>query len=558
MSEKESINQDQLKEYLTTFDKKGEGSSLEGIVVQIDKDFVYLDVGMKSEGRVPLSDFDTVPSLGDVVTCILLNEEGRNGEVVVSKRRADSKILIKTLTTAFEEKKPVEGKIAKIVKGGYEVDLGAGIMAFLPLSRADLHRVEEPASLVGKTSLFFIERLYERNKINPLVNRKDYLQQHADAAREQFFQNAQVGDIVEGTVKSFASFGAFIDLGGFDGLLHLNDMSWGHATRPKDYAKKDQKLQLKIVRLDPENKKINLGLKYFQEDPWVGFEKRYHVDDIVEGRVTKLTDFGAFVEIEEGIEGLVHVSELSWIKRVKHPKEVLSIGEKVKVCVLGYDTSEERVSLGLKQTMENPWDQIAQKYPVGQKITKKVKKITPAGLFIELEEGVDGFLHADDLSWGKRTQSLASMFSVGDDVEVVITEISPEQHRISLGMKQLQQNPWEEMLSLHHRGEAVEAEVVGKTNFGVFVRVPNGLEGLIHKTNLANTQNAELDSILENIAIGSKITATVITVAEDKRRLALSVRDHVIKQQNLEMGQYLSKNNFEDSKYTLADIMKKM
>lgn len=558
MSEKENNNQEQFREYLTTFNRKGEGESLEGIVVQIDKDFVYLDVGMKSEGRVPLSDFDSIPNLGDSVTCILLNEEGRNGEVVVSKRRADSKILMKTLTAAFEAKTPVEGKISKTVKGGYEVSLGAGFTAFLPFSRADLHRVEDPASLVGITSFFFIERLYEHNKFNPLVNRKDYLQQRADTAREEFFRTAKVGDIVEGTVKSFASFGAFIDLGGFDGLLHLNDMSWGHATRPKDYAKKDQKLQLKIVRLDPENKKINLGLKYFQEDPWVGFEKRYHVNDIVEGRVTKLTDFGAFVEIEEGIEGLVHVSELSWIKRVKHPKEVLSIGEKVKVCVLGYDTGEERVSLGLKQTMENPWDHIEQKYPVGQKITKKVKKITPAGLFIELEEGVNGFLHADDLSWNKRTKSLASMFSVGDDVEVVVTEISPEQHRIALGMKQLQQNPWEEMLSLQRRGEPIEVEVVGKTDFGVFVRVPNGLEGLIHKTNLANAQNAEPDSVLENTAVGEKLTAMVITVAEDKKRLALSVKDYILKQQNMEMGQYLSKDNLEDSKYTLADIMKKM
>lgn len=552
------IGQDQLKEYLTTFNKKGEGASLEGIVVQVDKDFVYLDVGMKSEGRVPLTDFDVVPNMGDSVTCVLLNKEGKNGEVIVSKRRADSKLLVTSLTTALEEKAPVEGKITKVVKGGFEVDLGSGLLAFLPLSRVDLHRVEEPESYVGLTSKFFIERLYEKNKINPVVNRKDYLQQAADKARELFFQNTKVGDTVEGTVKSFASFGAFIDLGGFDGLLHLNDMSWGHATRPKDYAKKDQKLTLKVVRLDPENKKINLGLKHFQEDPWVGFERRYNVDDVVEGHVTKLTDFGAFVEIEEGIEGLVHVSELSWIKRVKHPKEVLSIGEKVKVCVLGYDTSEERVSLGLKQTMDNPWDYIANKYPVNTKVTRKIKKITPAGLFIELEEGIDGFLHVDDLSWGKRPQSLSSQFSVGDEIEVVVVDVSPEQHRIALGLKQLLQNPWDEMAAIQHRGEPVEVEVVAKTDFGIFVRVANGLEGLIHKSNLAHGQNDEQDVAMASIQIGDKLLATVITVAEDKRRLALSVKDYLIKQQNLEMGQYLTKDSHGDEKYTLADIIKKL
>ncbi|MGL4525231.1 MAG: 30S ribosomal protein S1 [Spirochaetia bacterium] len=556
MSDNHNISEDQFSDYLTIFEKKDEGSTLEGIVVQVDKEFVYLDVGMKSEGRVPIADFDEIPEIGSAVTCVLLNQEGKNGEVVVSKRRADSKVLVKKLVDAFEKKEPVQGKIAKIVKGGFEVDLGAGIRAFLPLSRADIARVEDPAPYIGVKSLFFLERLYEKNKINPVVNRRDYLQEVADVARTKFFETVGVGDIVEGTVKSFSSFGAFIDLGGFDGLLHLNDMSWGHATRPKDYAKKDEKIKLKVIRLDPENKKINLGLKHFQEDPWVGFEKRYHLNDIVEGHVTKLADFGAFVEIEEGIEGLVHVSELSWVKRVKHPQEVINIGEKVKVCILGYDTSEERISLGLKQTMENPWDDIMKKYPEGQKIQRPIKKITGAGMFIELEEGIDGFLHVDDMSWNKRVQNLSAQYQPGDSIEVVVVRISPEEHRISLGLKQLQENPWDEMLGFQHRGEALETEVISKTDFGIFVRVPNGIEGLIHKSNLVDPENGSPDEALAAINVGDKIVATVISVIPDKKRLALSVKDHLYKQEHADMGQYLSKSGADDEKYTLADVMK--
>jgi len=402
---KDDIQTQLQEQYLKSFEGLEEGDLVEGKVVQIAGDTVFIDVGYKSEGKLNVSEFgDIPPKPGDVVKVILIRKETHSGDIIISKKKADEKLFWKSIANAFKEHQPVEGTITKEIKGGFEVDLGHGLSGFLPLSKADVQRVEKSEQLVGMRCRFYLERLYSDKKINIILNRRKLMEEEIERKRESFFQNTQIGDSVRGVVKSFTSFGAFIDLGGFDGLLHINDMSWGHVTRPKDFVRKGQEIELKVIRLDPEEKRINLSLKHFTPDPWNSFEEKYHVGDIVKGKVTKLTDYGAFIELEEGIEGLAHISEFSWLKKVRRPEDVLKAGDIVDCMILGYDIPAGKVSLGLKQVQPNPWDTIDQSYPVGTRLKRKVVKVTNAGAFIELEEGIDGFLHIDDYSWTQKNK----------------------------------------------------------------------------------------------------------------------------------------------------------
>ena len=347
--------ENQLQEqYVQSLQPIEEGQMIPGRVIEVDDDYVYVDVGYKSEGKIPSNEFDTKPQLGETVYVILVRKEGREGQVIVSKRKADEKIFWKDLRIAFDDHKPVQGTIAHKIKGGYEVDLGNDIRAFLPLSKVDVKRPSENSDYVGVKSSFYIDRLYAKGKTNIVVSRRDWMEEDIKKRRDEFFGQVKIGDTVEGIVKSFTSFGAFVDLGGFDGLLHINDMSWGHVTRPKDFVKLGESIQLKVIRLEPQEGRINLSLKHFTEDPWNHFEEKYHIGDVVKGKVTKLADFGAFIEIEEGIEGLAHISELSWVRKVKHPREVLKVGDVVETKILNYDIQQGKLSLGLKQVLPNP------------------------------------------------------------------------------------------------------------------------------------------------------------------------------------------------------------
>jgi small subunit ribosomal protein S1 len=550
-------NQDQLQEmYLKALDQIEEGGLIEGEVIQVDSEFVYLDVGLKSDGKVPVEEFKELPAVGDTVETVLVKREGRHGEVIISKKKADMKVFWKTLRDAFEANEPVTGKVSKAVKGGFEVDLGFEVRAFCPISKMDVQRIETPEEYIGLESPFLIDRLYSEKKVNIVLTRRLYLEQLTEKNRTKFFENVAIGDEVEGTVKSFTSFGAFIDLGGFDGLLHINDMSWGHVTRPKDYVKKGEKIQLKVIRLDPEDKKINLSIKHFQPDPWSTFEDKYHVDQVIKGRVTKLTDFGAFIEIEEGIEGLAHISELSWVKRIKHPKELFNIGDECEAMILGYDIPQGRISLGLKQVLPNPWEEIEAKFPVGTKGSWTVKKITNAGAFVELEEGIDAFLHADDLSWTKKIRNVGSVLTEGEPVEAIITSVNPEERRIRLGVKQLEGDPWATFDAKHPRGTIVEGEITGKTDFGVFVKVEGDIEGLIHKNNLTENREDDAEEKLASMNVGDKIKAAVTEVNTSKQKLSLSVREMKYREERAEISKYMDGEQESGESFTLADVLK--
>ncbi len=546
------------EEYLSNFEAPEVGTIIDGCVVAVNNGTVFVDVGGKSEGHIPLDEFDEEPKINDKVRVLIEGTEGSGG-LRVSKKKAEKFVLQKTLKDSYAENTPIDGKIQKQVRGGYEVALGGGLTAFLPLSQADIARVEKPETLLGLKSKFHIEKLSfnSRTGENIVVNRRKYIEEYAEKARAEFFEKTQIGETVHGVVKSFTSFGAFVDLGGFDGLLHINDMSWGHVTRPKDFVKKGQEIELKVVRLDTENKRINLSLKHFTPDPWLHFEEKFHVDDIVTGTVTKTTEFGAFIELDEGIEGLAHISEFSWVKKINKPEDVVKAGDTVTCMILGYDIQAGRVSLGLKQVTDNPWDTIEEKYPVGTRLTKKVVKITNAGSFIQLEDGIDGFLHADDISWTKQVKNPNSELEVGKEIEVMVIECDKETRRIRLGIKQLSDNPWEQFTTTYKPGSTIEGTVSFKTDFGIFVKVPGDIEGLIHKQNLVESRDETPEAALEKYNVGDKIKAVVVEVNPRNKKAAFSIRDFKRKQQQEEISQYMSGGQEEDdSSFTLGDLLK--
>ena len=546
------------EEYLKSLESLEEGQLVDGTVIQVTPDQVFVDVGYKSEGKIPTSEFTELPKVGDVVSVVLITKENRHGEVIVSKQKADLKQLWKTLRQAAQDKTPVDGKICKVIKGGFEVDLGSDIKAFLPVSQSDSQKVEKSEKLIGLKSKFYIERLYTDSKANIVVNRRKYLEESITKNRDEFFNKISIGDTVKGTVKSFTSFGAFIDLGGFDGLLHINDMSWGHVTRPKEFVKKGQEYDLKVIRLDPADKRINLSLKHFSEDPWLHFEEKYHVDDIVKGTVTKLTEFGAFIELEEGIEGLAHISEFSWTKKINKPSDMVEVGKEVECMVLGYDIQNGRVSLGLKQVTENPWETISEKYAEGTKLTRKVVKITNAGAFIELEEGIDGFLHADDYSWTKKVKNLGSELEVGKEIDVIVTECNPNAHRIRLGVKQLTEDPWASFAANYKSGSTLEVEITAINDAGIFVKVPGDIEGLINKANVSDSRDETYEEAIAKYNVGDKINVYVVDVKPGRQQIKLSIKEFKKKMQREEISQYMSNNDDTgDSAYTLGSVINK-
>lgn len=545
------------EEYLKSLDTIEEGQLMTGTVVQVTGEYVFVDIGYKSEGRIPVAEFSEIPNINDEVQVVLERKEGRHGEVIVSKTKADQKAVWKELRHASQGKGTIEGTIEKAVKGGFEVNLGAGVVAFLPITQVDTQKVDKPEKYIGLKSEFYINRLYTEGKVNITLNRRKLLEDAVAEKRDAFFNEVQVGDTVEGEVKSFTSFGAFIDLGGFDGLLHINDMSWGHVTRPKDFVKKGQKISLKVIRLDPTEKRINLSLKHFAEDPWIHFENKYHLNDVVKGKVTKLTEFGAFIELEEGIEGLAHISEFSWVKKINKPEDVVKIGDEVECMILGYDIQAGRVSLGLKQATQNPWDTISETYKVGTRLTRKIVKITNAGAFVELEDGIDGFLHLDDLSWTKKGKDVAGELEVGKEIEVVVIANDRDNYRIRLGVKQLTSDPWSAFKQAHEPGSTLEGEIVSITDFGVFVRSPDGIEGLVNKANFCDRREEAYEDAIKKFNVGDKINVFVVEVNPSKQKVAFSVTEYKQKVQREDIAQYMSSSRGSDGdSYTLGDMIK--
>jgi small subunit ribosomal protein S1 len=555
--EKETLQQRALQEeYLKAVSKIEEGQLLKGRVIEISSEYVFVDVGYKSEGRVAVNEFKTLPKLHDTVDVLLLYKEGRGGQVVVSKKRADDIMLWKRISQAYRDKTPIMAKVVKSVKGGFEALIEGSIPAFIPISKIDVERVTDEAKYVGLETNFYVDQYRSGDKKSLVLSRRSLLADEHTQKRDEFFSQRAVGDIIEGTVKNITAFGAFIDLGGFDGLLHLNDMSWGRVNKPKDFVVKGNRIKVMIKAIDHENKKINLSLKDLTENPWHTFDIRYQVGDVVSGKVLRLTDFGAFVELESGIEGLVHVSELSWVKRVRHPKEVFKVGDTVQVKILGYDMEKEKVSLSFKHVLANPWDDLEQRYPVKSVIKRTVKNLSNTGAFFEIEEGIDGFLHVDDISWTQKIKSPDEVLKVGDDIDVMIMGINKEEHRIRLGIKQLGDDPWSALEATFERGGIIEATVVEIKDTGMTVKVQGDLEGFIPRRNMFDQAIETYEQAAAKYKPGAVVKGIVEEISAKRKRLVLSLREYVRRVQTEELGKYLHDEENPGAGATFADFLK--
>jgi small subunit ribosomal protein S1 len=525
--------------YEETFRNLEEGTITEGRVVALTKDKVVVDIGYKSEGMIPGDQFSSEElqnlKVGDRLQVYIEECEDADGNLVLSKEKADKMKIWEELEKLYKEEKSIEGKIVSRIKGGMMVDIG--VKAFLPGSQIDLHPVRDLDGLVGKTFPLKIIKINHRRG-NVVVSRRVLLEETRDKKRQTTLANLKEGQLIQGTVKNITDYGSFIDLGGIDGLLHITDMSWGRVGHPSELFTVGDKVEVTVLKYDRETGRISLGLKQKSADPWTNVAGKYPIGTRVRGRVVSLTDYGAFVELEPGVEGLVHVSEMSWTHEVRHPSRVVAVGDQVEAAVLNVDPASRKISLGMKQTAPNPWDMIEGKYPIGTRIEGKVKSLTDFGAFVGLEEGIDGLIHISDMSWTKHIKHPSELFKKGQKVEAVVLRIDKEKERLSLGYKQLTRDPWDEAIpSKYHIGDSVTGKVSKIADFGIFIELEGGVEGLIHVSESGLESSAKLE---EKFKLQDDVTAKIIKVDRDERKIALSLRDHQLDWERKQVDDYHS------------------
>ena len=528
-----------------------EGSVVRGTVVGLDDDIVIVDVGLKSEGRVPLKEFGSPGQppevrLGDNVEVFVERFENKGGEVVLSREKAKREESWNRLERAFTDTSKVEGHIFGRVKGGFAVDLG-GAVAFLPGSQVDIRPVRDIGPLINKTEPFLILKM-DRRRGNIVVSRRAVLEESRAEQRNELLATLAEGQILDGVVKNITDYGAFVDLGGLDGLLHVTDISWKRVNHPSDVLGVGQNVRVQVIRFNRETQRISLGMKQLEADPWEGVELKYPVGAKFTGRVTNITDYGAFVELEPGVEGLVHVSEMSWTKKNTHPGKIVSSSQEVEVMVLEVDPEKRRISLGLKQCLGNPWEAFAETHPQGTVIEGEVRNITEFGLFVGLEHDIDGMVHLSDLDWELQGEEAVKKYSKGDVVRAQVLDVDVEKERISLGIKQLGEDPFRQATSGIKKGDRVTCTVKEVNAGGIEVETTSGATGFIRKVELARDRDEQRP---ERYAAGEKIDAKVINVDAASRRLTLSVKALEIEDEKQAMAEYGS----SDSGASLGDIL---
>ena len=510
--------------YADTFKNLEEGSVVEGTILSIQGDGVMVDIGYKSEGIIPREEFvpEELSKLkpADKILVYLEEREDSEGNIILSKEKADRMKIWKDIEEIYQKEAVIEGKIISRIKGGMIVDIG--VKAFLPGSQIDLRPVRDLDSLVGKTFPMKIIKMNHRRG-NIVVSRRVLLEESRDKKRQTTLSSLQEGQVIEGMVKNITEYGAFIDLGGIDGLLHITDMSWGRVGHPSEMFMVGDKVSVVVLKYDKETGRVSLGAKQKMPDPWSHVESKYPVGTKVIGKVVSLTDYGAFVELEPGIEGLVHISEMSWAHEAKHPSKIVSVGERVNAVILNVDRKGRKISLGMKQAEANPWDVAEQRYPVGSKVSGKVRSITDFGVFVGLEEGIDGLIHISDISWTRHVKHPSEVFKKGQPIEAVVLKVDREKERISLGYKQLASDPWESEIPQKYKvGSPVRGKVTKVTDFGVFVELEENVEGLIHISEAGLEPGARAEDVFH---IGNEVEAKVIRIDSSERKIALSVRE---------------------------------
>ena len=542
-----------LDMYDVSFKNFAEGEVVKGIVLQVSDSEVIVDVGYKSEGIIPVDEFrDETGKIsvktGDTVDVLLEKTEDKEGYVVLSKEKAEKMKVWDDVERAYQERRVVVGRVIERVKGGLAVDIG--VRAFLPGSQVDLRPVRNLDSLKGQELRMRVIKV-NKKRGNIVLSRKAVLEEENAEKKRDTLETLEEGKVLMGTVKNITEYGAFVDLGGIDGLLHITDMSWGRINHPSEVLNVGEEIKVQVLKFDRDSERVSLGYKQLKADPWTTATLKYPTGSRVKGKVVSLTDYGAFVELEQGVEGLIHVSEMSWSKKVKHPSKILTVGQEVECAVLGIDQEAHRISLGLKQIESNPWQELADKYPVGAKLRGKVRNLTEFGAFVEVEEGIDGLIHISDLSWTKRVKHPSEILKKGDTVEAVVLNIDAENQRLSLGLKQLATDMWDEFFAHHKVGEIVEGKIVRLTNFGAFVELAEGIEGLVHVSEL---DEKRVDKPEEQFKVGDTYPMKIIKINEGEKKIGLSIK--AVKQDEYQKDLESYRETAGSDRSTLGDAIR--
>jgi small subunit ribosomal protein S1 len=547
--------EEEMKElYETSMKTLQAGNIHKGRVINIVNDSVIVDVGLKSEGKLALSEaLDKSGNLnvqiGDEVEVMVVGREEKDGLLVLSKQRVDAIRMWQNIDKSLEEGLALDGTVISEVKGGFLVDIG--VSAFLPISQVDLKPVKNPASFVGRHLKFRVIKVNKR-KDNVIVSRRQLLEEERDRKRKEFWKNIKDGQVLYGFVKSITDYGAFVDLGGADGFLYINDITWGRINHPKEYLKLGDEIKVKVVGVDEEKRKVSVGIKQLKGDPWLKVEERYPTGSKVRGKVVGVVDYGVFVELEAGLEGLLHVSEMSWDKKLKNPGKMVSRGDVLELQVLDIDMEKKRISLGMKQLLPDPWKELAQKYPPGSVVQGKVKNLTDFGLFVGVEDGIDGLVHVSELSWSRRRGVSSDSFKKGTPIDALVLNIDPEQRKFSLSLKRLKEDPWKGLLERYHEGDVIEGFVTSITDFGVFVEIEEGIEGLVHLSELDTSKGKHPSELF---AMDDKVRAVVIHVDEREKRIGLSVKTLKKREEKKEMDEFTVKEEPRGALSTLGDFL---
>lgn len=499
------------------------GNIAQGKVVQITNDMVMVDVGWKTEGFIPASELKDTQgninvSVGDEIE-VFIDKRDADGNLILSKNKATKLKVWDEIKSACENNTPVKGKVVEKVKGGLSVDIG--IIAFLPGSQVDVRPIKDLDQFVGQTMDFKVLK-YDRKRNNVVLSRRSIVASERETEKKDILESIQEGSIVQGVIKNITDYGIFIDLGGIDGLLHVTDISWGRITKPSDHFRKGDKITVKVLSFDREKERVSLGFKQLTENPWEHIMEKYPVGSIAEGKVVNLTDYGVFVELETGVEGLVHISEMYWTREIKHPSKVLKVGDEIKVVVLDVNTEAKRISLSLKQTSPNPWEKLKEKYPEGTIVKGVVRNITNFGVFVGIEEGIDGLIHVSDISWKHRVSHPSEYFKKGQEVEAVVEKVDVENEKFSLSVKKMEKNPWEALSQKYAPGSVVNGKITNFTDFGIFVEIEEGIEGLVH---ISEISQKRVKTSSELYAMGDTVSAVIKSIDPKSKKIRLSIKD---------------------------------
>src|SRR5512145_2244639 len=539
--------------YDSSFRNIAEGEVVKGTVLKVTPSEVIVDVGYKSEGIIAIDEFidetgQVAVQPGDIVDVLLERTEDRDGYVVLSREKAEKMKIWDDVEKAYAERKVVIGRVIERIKGGLAVDIG--VRAFLPGSQIDIRPVRNLDALKGQELRMRVIKV-NKKRGNIVLSRKVLLEEENAEKKKTTLETLAEGKVLRGTVKNITDYGAFIDLGGIDGLLHITDMSWGRVGHPSELFKVNDEVDVIVLKYDPATERVSLGHKQLVQDPWATVQERYPVGARMSGKVVSLTDYGAFVELEPGVEGLIHVSEMSWSKRVKHPSKILNVGDEIEAMVLGVDPTARRISLGLKQVAANPWEELSGKYPVATRIKGRVRNLTEFGAFVEVEEGIDGLIHISDLSWTKRVKHPSEILKKGDVVEAIVLNIDAENQRLSLGLKQLATDIWDEFFSHHKVGDIVEGKIVRLTNFGAFVELAEGIEGLVHVSEL---DEKRIEKPEEHFKPGDVFPMKIIKVQEGEKKIGLSIR--AVKADEFQQDFKAYRESSGSDRSTLGDVFR--